>query len=58
MRVYLKTDNAVKRHLTRREAQLSQGDNNMLKKYLPVLAIAVGVVYAANRVPSVRRLIG
>ncbi|WP_221054710.1 hypothetical protein [Shewanella algae] len=48
----------MKRHLTRREAQLSQGDNNMLKKYLPVLAIAVGVVYAANRVPSVRRLIG
>ena len=30
----------------------------MLKKYLPFVAIAVGVVYAANRVPSVHRLIG
>jgi hypothetical protein len=30
----------------------------MLKKYLPMLAIAAAVVYAANRVPSVRRIIG
>ncbi len=28
------------------------------KKLLPMLAIAVGVVYASNRVPSVRRVIG
>jgi hypothetical protein len=43
--------------LTRREAVHPKG-NNMLKKYLPFVAIAVGVVYAANRVPSVCRLIG
>ncbi|ADT93811.1 hypothetical protein Sbal625DRAFT_1707 [Shewanella baltica OS625] len=30
----------------------------MLKKYLPFVAIAVGVVYVANRVLSIRRLIG
>ena len=30
----------------------------MLKKYLPMLAVAVITVYAANRVPAVRRIIG
>ena len=41
--------------LTRRS--VSQGET-MLKKYLPFVAIAVGVVYVANRVLSIRRLIG
>jgi hypothetical protein len=30
----------------------------MLKKYLPFVAIAIGVVYAVNRILSVQRLIG
>ncbi|MDR6963558.1 hypothetical protein J2X29_001491 [Shewanella putrefaciens] len=30
----------------------------MLKKYLPFVAIAVGVVHVANRVLPIRRLIG
>ena len=30
----------------------------MLKKYLPMIAVAALVVYASNRVTSVRRVIG